>query len=155
MYIIISIIIGLSMAFTAAVLTYIVSRRRFFQEPFQILEKYRPPSKPKRKGELRRYRKMRAAVRKAKRNLMILFLIHLSIFIFTYTTAIVLTGALVPREHQLVTIPLALPLFSARNGTMYTTHVLFITFTAYLAPNYLLMRVVRPAKQLEELGEPR
>ncbi len=151
MYIILSIIIGLSMSFLAVMLTYLVSRRKYFQEPFQILEKYKVPAKPKKKGELRRIRKTRALVRKAKRSLMILFLLHLTIFILTYTTAIVLTGMLIPREHQIVQIPLALPLFSARNGTMYITHVLFITFTAYLAPNYLLMRAVRPAKKIEEL----
>jgi hypothetical protein len=137
------------MSFAAILAVYLVSRLKVFQESFRILEEHRIGSKPKGKAELRRYRKLKATIRRARRNVMLLFLIHLAVFVITYTLAIVITALIVPESEQLVTIPVALPLFSARNAQgYYTTHILFITFTAYLAPNYLLVRAVRPSRKI-------
>lgn len=151
MYILTAIIIGLSTSLTAIAATYLVSRRRIFQESFEILEKHRDLARPRKKSELRRYKKIRTLVRKAKRNILILFFIHLAIFISTYTTAIVLTGLLVPEDKQLVTTPIALPIFSAKTDGMYMTHILFITFIAYIAPSYLLIRAVRKPAPTETI----
>ncbi len=144
MIIVLSIIIGLGMSLTAIITTYLISHRSFFKEAYIILEKYRLTSKPRAKGELRKIRKVSSILRKARKRLILLFFIHLSIFLITYTTAIVLTGLLIPEDKQLIEIPIALPLFSAKTGNTYITHVLFITFIAYLAPNYLLIRAARP-----------
>jgi hypothetical protein len=144
MFLIISILIGLSMSFTAIIITYMVSHRRFFRDAYILLEKYRLPSRVRDKGELRRIRKLSSMIRKAKRRILLLFFLHLSIFLLTYTTAIVLTGLIVPEDKQLVTIPVAIPLFSARSDSHYITHVLFLTFLAYLAPNYLIIRAAKP-----------
>ncbi len=144
MLITLSIIIGLAMSFTAIITTYFLSHRRYFREAYILLEKYRVPSKVKGKGELRKIRKLGGMVRRAKRRILLLFFIHLSIFLLTYTTAIVLTGLIIPEDKQLVNIPVAIPLFSARMDNGYVTHILFITFIAYLAPNYLIMRAAKP-----------
>jgi hypothetical protein len=144
MYILLSIIIGLSMSFLAALLTYIVSRRRIFQEAFIIVERYRIESKPRDKGELRRYKKLKAIVSSARKRLLLLFFIHLTIFMITYVSTIAFTALLVPGDEMTIKIPISIPLLSARTDHMYETHVLFIAFIAYLAPLYLMIRAVRP-----------
>ncbi len=144
MHIILSIIIGLSMSLVAAFLTYIVSRRKIFQEAFIVVEKYRIGSKPKDKGELRRYKKLKTIVSSARKRLLLLFFIHLSIFMITYVSTITLTALFVPGDEMIVKIPISIPLLSARTDHMYETHILFIAFIAYLAPLYLMIRAVRP-----------
>jgi hypothetical protein len=150
MYILLSIIIGLSMSFLAAFLTYIVSRRRIFQEAFIIVEKYRIGSKPRDKGELRRYKRLKAIVSSARRRLLLLFFIHLTIFMITYVSTITLTALLVPGDEMVVEIPISIPLLSAQTNHLYETHILFIAFIAYLAPLYLMIRAVRPVVSSSE-----
>lgn len=145
--IMISVIIGLSFSSLGALLTYIVSRRPFFQEAFTIIEKHRLPSRPRDKGELRRLKKLKKQVSMARKRLLLLFFIHLTIFMATYVSTIMAVTIIIPMDEMIVSIPIAIPLLSAKENSVYVTNILFIAFIAYLAPLYAFIRAVRPAAE--------
>ncbi|ADI32508.1 hypothetical protein [Staphylothermus hellenicus] len=146
-YITLSILTGLFFSLLGAFLTYLISRRRFFQEAFTIVEKYNVPSRPRDKGELRRLKKFKRRVSMARKRLVLLFFSHLTVFMITYISTIIAVSIIVPSDELIVSIPIAIPLLSAKENDLYVTNILFIAFIAYLAPLYTFIRAVRPVSE--------
>lgn len=146
-YITLSILTGLFFSLLGAFLTYFISRRRFFQEAFIIVEKYNVPSRPRDKGELRRLKKLKRQVSIARKRLILLFFTHLTVFMITYISTIITVAIIVPSDELIVSIPIAIPLLSAKENGFYATNILFIAFIAYLAPLYAFIRAIRPVTE--------
>ncbi len=143
MIITLSLGIGILLSLVAAFFTYLVSRIDFFRSAFEILAKYELPEKPKTKGDWRRYRKIKPLIMKARRKIFLLFFVHLTIFLITYTATINLVLYMTPPEQVIVSIPISIPLLTGKGDGYYITHVLFLALIGYLVPSYLLVRAVR------------
>lgn len=138
-----SIAIGFSFSMFSTFLIYLVSRRRFFQEAFTILDNVQYSDKPRDKSEFRRYRKLKRMVSGARRRIFLLFIVHLFIFSIMYFIMLI-TLQTVLREAGYVEIPIPIPLISGRNGGGFYTHPFFLALLSYLTPLYLFIRAVRP-----------
>ena len=140
-----SIIIGLLFSFLASLIVYRISRKRFFQEAFEILDKVTLPEKPKSKGELRRYKKLKSMVSSARRRVMVLFIFHVFVFTTTYLFMITTLFMLV-RGVESIRIPIPIPFLTARMDGEFYTKPFFLAFLAYLTPLYIFIRAVRPVR---------
>ncbi|OYT39882.1 MAG: hypothetical protein B6U89_03355 [Desulfurococcales archaeon ex4484_58] len=141
-----TILVGFTYSLLAIISIYIVSRRRFFQEAFSVLDKYTLPPKPRSKGELRRYKKLKSMISSARKRVFLLFILHLTIFTLTYLAMITSIGLFVG-EGGIVYIPVVIPFITARENHAFYTHVYFIGFLAYITPLYFFIRAVRPATE--------
>ncbi len=138
-----ALLLGISFSFIALYLAYSISRIKFFQEAFEFLASYSSESVGKDKRSMRKLRKIKKQLDRAKRRLMILFFIHLAIFMLSYTALISTTYIIVPIEDMIVKIPIGIPLISSAEDGYYITHILFIVFIGFMAPSYLFARVVK------------
>ena len=141
-----SILIGLAFSLLASLIVYRISRKKFFQEAFNILDQVQLPEKPRSKGELRRYKKLRSMVSSAKRRLMILFIFHIFVFTTSYMLMIT-TLLLILKSTDMIEIPIPIPLLTAKTDDTFYTRPFFLAFLAYLTPLYLFIRAVRPVRE--------
>lgn len=136
----ISLLIGIFFSLLASGITYIISHRRYFLEAYRVIKEVKLPEKPRGKGDLRRYKKLKKKLDIAKKRIILLFFIHLGIFLATYTTMIVVIAYISENTNPFVSIPISIPLLSGRIEDHYVTHVYFLSFIGYVTPLYLLIR---------------
>ncbi len=146
MNIAIAVLTGLLFSTLSILLIYVVSRRSFFQNAFKILDEYSLPEKPRSKGELRRYKKLRGMISSARRKILLLFIIHLIIFTASYFFMIITLQKILVGTG-LVEIPIPIPFLTGKTDNHYYTHILFLSFLAYLTPLYFFIRAVRPVSR--------
>lgn len=142
----IAVSIGLACSFLAISSSYIIMRVKYFREALYVLEKYGFKQFPRDKRGLRKLRKIKPVIEKARRRMAVLFFVHLSIFVLAYSLMVAIIYSLIPPEHLLVKIPVAIPLITGRIDNVYVTHVIFIAFIAFMQPSYLFMRAVKVAR---------
>lgn len=141
-----ALLLGLGFSLIALYLAYSISRIKFFQEAFNFLATYSGESLGKDKRSMRRLRKIKKQLDRAKRRLMFLFFIHLAIFMLSYTALISTTYLLIPLQYMIVRIPIGIPLISNIENGYYVTHILFIVFIGFMAPSYLFAKIVKTSQ---------
>jgi len=127
----------------ALYLAYSISKTKFFREAFEFLATYSSESIGKDKRSMRKLRKIKKQLDRAKRRLMLLFFIHLAIFMLSYTALISTTYLVIPVQDIIVRIPIGIPLISGTIDGHYVTHILFIAFIGFMAPSYLFAKIVK------------
>ena len=138
-----ALLLGLGFSLIALYLAYSISRIKFFQEAFEFLATYSSEPIGKDKRSMRKLRKIKMQLDRAKRRLMLLFFVHLAIFMLSYTALISTTYLVIPMQDMIVRIPIGIPLISNTEDGYYITHILFIVFIGFMAPSYLFARIVK------------
>ncbi len=140
-----ALLLGISFSLLAVLAAYKVAKTRFFQEPLEFLASYSSEPVTKDKRSMRKLKKIKTRLERAKKRLMLLFFIHLSIFVLSYTALVTLVYILVPTDMMLVKIPVGIPLLSypSEEGDYYITHIVFIAFIGFMAPSYLFARLIK------------
>ncbi|MCD6488155.1 MAG: hypothetical protein J7K21_02910 [Desulfurococcales archaeon] len=143
MIITITIIIGIVFSLLTTLIATVISKLRFFQWAMEIWSKYSTKKVTKDKRGIRRVKKVRLDISRARARLIILFIIELVIFAVMYTL-LYLTIVLLPFGSAFIKIPFGIPFltFQAEDGSL-VTHILFIAFIAFMQPSYLFIRLLR------------
>ena len=142
------VILGVSISLIASYLAYSVSRLDYFRKPLQVVARYRGEPVGKDKRSMRKLRKIKADLDRAKKRFMLLFLVHLAIFITAYTILVSLVFIITPREEMLLEIPIGIPLISYQEDSAFVTNAVFIAFIGFMAPSYLFARIVKTVQAL-------
>jgi len=140
----IALLTGAGFSLLAALVMKLISRTAYFSWAVNILSEVKLPEKPKTKSDYRKIRKYKSLIDRAKKRIFLMFMLHILVFMFTYTASIYVLNALIPPHEQIVEIPIYLPFLSVLSGDYFATNVLFLTLIGYLAPSYLIMRAVYP-----------
>ncbi len=138
-----ALLLGISFSLASIYLAYMVAKRKFFREAFEFLSTYSDEPITKDKRGLRKLRKIRKQLERARKRLMLLFFIHLVIFIMAYTGLVSTIYLIIPLEKMIVNIPIGIPLISERVDGGYVTHIVFIAFIGFMAPSYLFARIIK------------
>jgi len=134
--------ISISSAVLISVLIDLVKKTPYFAEAIRVYQSVQLPDTPKSKGDIRRLRKYRFLYRVARRRILLLFTVHVSIFALVYTL-MVFTVTTITRSSEIVNIPISIPLLSYIEDGGYKTHIYVVALVGFAIPLYLVSRSVR------------
>ncbi len=140
----ISLLTGAGFSLLAALTMKLISRTSYFSWAVHILSEIKLPEKPRTKSDFRKIRKYKPLIDRAKKRIFLMFMLHIVVFMFTYTASIYVLNTYIPPHEQIVEIPIYLPFLSMLSENHFATNALFLTLIGYLAPSYLIMRAVYP-----------
>ncbi|WP_042667805.1 hypothetical protein [Desulfurococcus amylolyticus] len=137
-------LVSISSAILISLLIKAVRNHPYFSEAVKTYQSIQVPETPRSKGDVRRLRKYRALYRSARRRMLLLFVIHISVFSLVYTLMI-LVVSLIARSTQYVDIPVSVPFLSGLNTErgIYYTHIYIIALIGFAVPIYLVSRSIR------------
>lgn len=137
-----AIALGLAYSFLGVFIVYLIARSKYFSEALAYAKAESLVVRPRSKGEYRRFRREYGLLKKVRRRLLVLFTIHVSIFIMMYLLMIY-TSTIVFQENYIVKIPIPIPLLSWKNGDGYKVWVYSLSLVSFLTPIYLYIRVTK------------
>jgi len=148
LYITLLLLLGIIVSLTAVYIAYVVAQTSFFRKPLEAVLRYSGETIGRDKRSLRRIKKIKSDLERAKKRLMLLFFTHLAIFVAAYTLLITLVFILVPEKNMFLRIPVAIPLISFNEDSGYATNAVFIAFIGFMLPSYLFARIVKTVQKL-------
>ncbi len=148
MEILVAVAAGLATSFIAIILSRLLVSVKYFREAIEIMETYGGTEFTRDKRGLRKLRRIKPLIERARKRLAFLFFLHLAVFVMAYSLMIAIIYSVIPPENLLVYIPIAIPLISGRvEDSVFVTHAVFIGFIAFMQPSYLFMRVIKAARR--------
>ncbi|MEM1643728.1 MAG: hypothetical protein QW369_03520 [Desulfurococcaceae archaeon] len=137
------ILIGSLLSLLATVVSNTLSRRRYFIEAIEFLSKVRSNEVGKDKRSIRKMRKVKGFIEKYRRRMFVLFMINFTVFMLSYTAAVVTTyfaAYYLGGGDFYVTLPIYIPLVSYSMNGLYRVGLVILVLLGFLAPSYLFTK---------------
>ncbi len=137
------ILIGSSISLLATAASNTLSRRRYFIEAIEFLSKIRSDEVGRDKRSVRKMRKVKGFIGRYRRRMFVLFMINFTVFMLSYTAAIVatyFTAYYLAGGDFYATLPIYIPLVSYSMNGSHRVSLVILALLGFLAPSYLFTR---------------
>lgn len=137
------ILIGSLLSLLATVVSNTLSRRRYFIEAIEFLSKVRSDEVGRDKRKIRKMRKVKGFIERYRRRMFVLFMINFTVFMLSYTAAIVttyFTAYYLGGGDFYVTSPIYIPLVSYSMNGSHRVGLVILALLGFLAPSYLFTK---------------
>lgn len=137
------ILIGSLLSLLATVVSNTLSRKKYFTEAIEFLSKVRSDEVSRDKRSIRKMRKVKGFIERYRRRMFILFMVNFTVFMLSYTAAIVatyFTAYYLAGGEFYVALPIYIPLVSYSMNGSYRVGLVILALLGFLAPSYLFTK---------------